>query len=151
MSKPRLVMAAGLAAMAGLSAGPSPAADALSPAVKAQVEGARAAYDQRVAQYRQTVLSAFQSVEDQIVAARVLEQEAALRNAAEASARRAEELALNRYKAGQVDFTTVVIAQNTALASQQSALNVLGARLTASVSLIEALGGGWTAGDLPAG
>ena len=120
-------------------------------ATKAQVEGARAAYDQRVAQYRQTVLSAFQSVEDQIVAARVLEQEAALRNAAEASARRAEELALNRYKAGQVDFTTVVIAQNTALASQQSALNVLGARLTASVSLIEALGGGWTAGDLPAG
>ena len=45
----------------------------------------------------------------------------------------------------------MVIAQNTALASQQSALNVLGARLTASVSLIEALGGGWTAGDLPAG
>ena len=120
-------------------------------ATKASVEGARAAYDQRVAQYRQTVLSAFQSVEDQIVAARVLEQEATLREAAEASARRAEELALNRYKAGQVDFTTVVLAENTALSAEQNSLNVLGSRLTASVSLIEALGGGWATSDLPAG
>jgi NodT family efflux transporter outer membrane factor (OMF) lipoprotein len=116
---------------------------------KAQVQGARAAYDQRVAQYRQTVLSAFQAVEDQIAAARILEQEATLRVAAETSARQAETLALNRYRAGQVDFTTVVTAQNTALASEESTLTVLRARLTASVSLIEALGGGWTAADLP--
>jgi NodT family efflux transporter outer membrane factor (OMF) lipoprotein len=118
---------------------------------RAGVRAARAGYDQRVAQYRQTVLAAFQAVEDQIAAARVLEQEAALRAAAEQSARRAEELALNRYRAGQVDFTTVVTAQNTALASEQSRLNVLGARLNASVSLIEALGGGWSTGELPKG
>jgi outer membrane protein TolC len=102
-----------------------------------------------VAQYRQTVLSAFQSVEDQIAAARVYEQEAAARATAEASARRAEELALNRYRAGQVDFTTVVTAENTALQSEQNSLNVLRNRLNASVSLIEALGGGWSVSDLP--
>ncbi|HTK35882.1 MAG TPA: efflux transporter outer membrane subunit [Caulobacteraceae bacterium] len=118
---------------------------------KAQVEGARAVYDARVAQYRQTVLSAFQSVEDQIAAARVLEQEAGLRAAAEASARQAEALALNRYRAGQVDYATVVTAQNTALQSEVNSLVTLRARLTASVSLIEALGGGWTTADLPKG
>jgi NodT family efflux transporter outer membrane factor (OMF) lipoprotein len=133
------------------SVGPSLAATLVDfGARSARVREARAAYDQRVAQYRQTVLAAFQAVEDELAAARVLEQEAALRATAEADARRAEELALNRYNAGQVDFTTVVAAQNTALSSELSALTTLRSRLTASVSLIEALGGGWTAADLPA-
>ncbi len=133
------------------SVGPSLAATLLDfGARRARVQEARAAYDQRVAQYRQTVLAAFQAVEDEIAAAKVLEQEATLRNAAETDARRAETLALNRYNAGQVDFTTVVAAQNTALQSELSSLAVLRSRLTASVSLIEALGGGWGSADLPA-
>ena len=118
---------------------------------KARVAQARAGYDREVALYRQTVLVALQSVEDQLAALRVLENEATLRNDAFASAKRAEELALNRYRAGQVDFTTVVQAQTTATAAEQSALTVQRQRLLASVSLIEALGGGWTVDDLPKG
>ena len=91
---------------------------------RAQVKNARAVYDQRVAQYRQTVLAAFQGVEDQIAALRVLEQEASLRNTAETSARQAETLTLNQYNAGQVDFTTVVTAENTALTAETNSLNV---------------------------
>ena len=116
---------------------------------RAQVKNARAVYDQRVAQYRQTVLAAFQGVEDQIAALRVLEQEASLRNTAETSARQAETLTLNQYNAGQVDFTTVVTAENTALTAETNSLNVLRARLTASVALIQNLGGGWTDKDIP--
>ena len=116
---------------------------------KARVKQARAAYERQVAVYRQTTLAAFQNVEDQLVALRVLEQEAGLQAQTLASARQAEQFALNRYKAGQVDYTTVVQAQNTALASAQSVLSVLRSRQNASVALIEALGGGWTTADLP--
>ena len=118
---------------------------------KARVVQARANYDRQVALYRQTVLEAFQGVEDQLAALRVLEGEATLRNDAAASAKQAEQLALNRYRAGQVDFTTVVQAQTTATAAEQSALSVQRQRLLASVSLIEALGGGWSVADLPKG
>ncbi len=118
---------------------------------KARVQQSRAQYDQTVANYRQTVLTAFQAVEDQLAALRILEQEQALRLAAEQSARQSEQIALNQYLAGQTTFTTVVTAQVQSLSAQQAALNVLGARLTASVSLIQALGGGWTQGDLPKG
>ena len=96
------------------------------------------------------MLTAFQGVEDEIAAARVLEQEAVVRVAADQAAIRAEQLALNQYQAGQVDYTTVVTAQNTALASQETSLNVLQQRLTASVTLIENLGGGWDSTQLPA-
>ena len=116
---------------------------------KARVAQARANYDRAVAAYRQTVLNAFRGVEDQLVALRVLEQESTLRDQALASARQAEQIALNRYRAGQGDFTTVVQAQNTALSSAQSVLSVLRSRRNASVGLIEALGGGWTTADLP--
>jgi NodT family efflux transporter outer membrane factor (OMF) lipoprotein len=116
---------------------------------RGRVREARAVYEQRVAAYRQTVLTALQNVEDQLVALRVLEQEAGLRDQALVSARQAEQLALNQYKAGQVDYTTVVQAQNTALTAAQSVLTVLQSRQNASVLLIEALGGGWTAADLP--
>ena len=122
-----------------------------SGARKAGVQLARARYDQTVANYRQTVLAAFQNVEDQLAALRVLEQEQGLRAAAEASARQSEAIALNQYRAGQTTFTTVITAQTQSLSAQQTTLNVLGSRLTASVGLIQALGGGWTAADLPSG
>jgi NodT family efflux transporter outer membrane factor (OMF) lipoprotein len=116
---------------------------------QAKVREAKAAYAESVAAYRQTVLAAFQQVEDELVALRVLEQEAKVRDQALASARQALELTINEYKAGTVDYTSVVTAQNTALSAAQSVLTVLQSRQTASVTLIEALGGGWTSADLP--
>ena len=116
---------------------------------RGRVREARANYDQSVATYRQTVLTAFQGVEDQLAALRVLEGEAKIRDQALASARQASAIALNEYRAGTVDYTTVVTAQATALSSAQSVLTVLRARQVASVTLIENLGGGWTTADLP--
>ncbi len=116
---------------------------------QARVRQAKAAYAQSVATYRQTVLSAFQQVEDELVALRVLEQEAKVRAQTQASARQAVELTLNQYKAGTLDYTSVVAAQNTALSAAQSVLTVLQQRQAASVTLVEALGGGWTDADLP--
>lgn len=110
----------------------------------AGVKGAKALYDQRVAAYRQAVLQALQAVEDQLVSLRVLQEEQVVREQAEASARQAETIALNQYKAGQVAYTSVVVAQNTALSAEISRINVLRARLVASANLIEALGGGWS-------
>jgi NodT family efflux transporter outer membrane factor (OMF) lipoprotein len=116
---------------------------------KARVRVTRAQYDQTVANYRQTVLAAFQNVEDQLAALRVLEQEQTIRLAAEASARQAEAIALNQYQAGQTTFTSVITAQAQSLAAQQATLQVMGSRLNASVGLIQALGGGWTTAELP--
>jgi NodT family efflux transporter outer membrane factor (OMF) lipoprotein len=116
---------------------------------KARVKQAKAVYDQRVAAYRQTVLTAFQGVEDQLVALRVLEVESKIRDQELTSARLAQQLALNRYRAGQVDYTTVAAAQAQALTSAQNVLNLSRSRQDASVALIEALGGGWTTAYLP--
>ena len=113
-------------------------------ATLAKVRGARAGYDQAVASYRQTVLTAFQQVEDALAAARVLQDEAALRQQASASADQAEQILLNQYRAGQVAYTSVVVAQATALAARQSLLTVQGQRVTNAVTLITALGGGWS-------
>jgi NodT family efflux transporter outer membrane factor (OMF) lipoprotein len=118
---------------------------------KARVRQARATHEQRVAQYRQTVLTAFQEVEDQLAALRVYADETALREATAASARQAEALALNRYQAGQVDFNAVITAQTQALAADQNLINLLRQRLQASVSLVQALGGGWNVSELPRG
>ncbi len=118
---------------------------------RAQVAQARAVYDRTVADYRQTVLNAFNEVEDQLAALRVLEQQQTTREQAERSARRAEEIQLNQYRAGLQPFTSVITAQQQSLTAQQNSLNVLGLRLQASVLLIQALGGGWTSADLPAG
>ncbi len=114
-----------------------------------RVEAARATYDQSVANYRQTVLTAFQQVEDQLSASRILAQQADVQARAVAAAQEAERLTLNQYRAGTVDYTSVVTAQAPSLASQETALGVLQNRLLASVGLIEALGGGWEARDLP--
>ncbi len=116
---------------------------------RAQVRAARAVYDQDVAAYRQTVLSAFQGVEDQLVALRVYQQEEAVRLQDEAAARQAEQLDLNEYKAGTVDYNTVIAAQTAALNAAQGVLSVLQQRLVASVALVEDLGGGWDASALP--
>ena len=115
---------------------------------RAQVAQARAAYEASVASYRQTVLSGFQQVEDEILTLRVLEQQAVVETAAVAAAREAETLTLNQYKAGTVPYSSVITAQTTRLASEETALTVLSNRLQASVALIEALGGGWSAAQL---
>lgn len=117
---------------------------------RARVRQTQAIYDRTVADYRQTTLNAFGEVEDQLSAIRVLEQEQTVRAQAEASARRAEQIQLNQYNAGLQPFTSVVTAQLQSLAAQQTSINVLALRLQASVSLIQALGGGWTSADLPA-
>jgi NodT family efflux transporter outer membrane factor (OMF) lipoprotein len=115
----------------------------------AQVAQARAAYDASVDNYRQTVLTGFQQVEDDIVTLRVLEQQAVIEEAAVAAAREAEKLTLNQYKAGTVPYSSVITAQTTRLSAEQTALSVLSTRLQTSVALIEALGGGWNALQLP--
>ncbi len=115
----------------------------------AQVEGARANYDGTVATYRQTVLTAFQQIEDGLVQQRVLEQQERVQRGAVGSAREAERLALNQYRAGTVPYTTVVTTQTTALSAEQALLNIRLSRFTASATLIKSLGGGWRSEDLP--
>lgn len=116
----------------------------------AEVRQARAAYRANLADYRQTVLSGFQQVEDEIATLRILEQQALVEESAVKAAREAESLTLNQYKAGTVPYSSVITAQTTRLAAEETALTVLSSRLQASVALIEALGGGWSAGELPA-
>jgi NodT family efflux transporter outer membrane factor (OMF) lipoprotein len=112
--------------------------------VKSRVRGAEAMYEQEVAAYRQTVLSAFQQVEDQLVATRVLtEQEQQLAAAAEAAAQ-AQQQVLNRYRAGQVSFLEVAVAQSTALNARRALLQMQSNRQVAGVALIQAIGGGWS-------
>jgi NodT family efflux transporter outer membrane factor (OMF) lipoprotein len=110
---------------------------------------ARAAFDQTVANYRQTVLTAFQQVEDQLAALRILAEQAEAQAAAVKSAREAERIINNQWLAGTVAYTSVVVAQATALANEETALNIRQNRLVASAALIQALGGGWDASQLP--
>ena len=116
---------------------------------KAGVAEARAAYDMAVAQYRQTVLTAFQQVEDQLAAARVLQDETSTATEAATDATQNEGITLNEYKAGTVDYTTVAAAQIVALNARLSLVIVQAARMAAAVDLIQALGGGWDTTDLP--
>jgi outer membrane protein TolC len=102
-----------------------------------------------VALYRQTVLTAFQQVEDQLAALHILAQQAAVQDGAVKAAQEAERLTLNQYEAGTVDYTSVITAQANALSSQQTALGILQNRVAASVALIAALGGGWDTSQLP--
>jgi NodT family efflux transporter outer membrane factor (OMF) lipoprotein len=109
----------------------------------AELQRSEAAYDQTVAQYRQAVLDSFREVEDYLVQLRVLEQESVIQQQALDAARESLRLIENQYKAGTVDFNSVVNVQATALSNERSSLSLLGSRLTASVQLIAALGGGW--------
>jgi NodT family efflux transporter outer membrane factor (OMF) lipoprotein len=109
----------------------------------AAVAGARATYDQYVANYRQTVLAAFQQVEDNLLALRVLGQEVDLQQEAVKHAQIAADVALNQFNAGTVSYTTVITDIQTLLADQETLLAARQSRLAADVGLIEALGGGW--------
>jgi NodT family efflux transporter outer membrane factor (OMF) lipoprotein len=115
----------------------------------AQVEEARATYDQNVATYRQTVLTGFQQVEDQLATLRILERQAVVEDDVVKNAREAAQLTLNQYKAGTVPYSSVITAQATALQAEQTAINITQNRLVASVDLIQAVGGGWDASKLP--
>jgi NodT family efflux transporter outer membrane factor (OMF) lipoprotein len=115
----------------------------------AQVEGARANFDKTVATYRQTVITAFQQVEDALAQQRVFEEQERVQRIAVAAARKAEATALNQYRAGTVDYTTVVTTQTTALQNEQTLLNIRLARYTASSNLVSAVGGGWRDSDMP--
>lgn len=115
----------------------------------AQVEESRAAYDQAVATYRQTVLAGFQQVEDELSTLRILEQQNVIENQVVAAAQEAARLTLNQYKAGTVPYSSVITAQATALSNEETALAVTESRLVASATLIEAVGGGWDATQLP--
>jgi len=115
----------------------------------AAVAAARAAYDQSVANYRETVLAAFQNVEDELAGLRILGRQTGVDQAAVQAAGRAVEITLNEYQAGTVAYTTVVTAQVTLLADQETALLIQENRLIASVALVQALGGGWDTSQLP--
>jgi len=114
----------------------------------AQVRQTRAAYDAAVANYRQAVLTAFQQVEDQLATLRILEQQYAVQDTTVKSANEAVRLILNEYKAGTVAYTAVVTVQAIALSDAQQLLQIRQSRLNASVTLIQALGGGWDAATL---
>ena len=113
----------------------------------ARVDGATAAYDQTVARYRQIVLSAFQNVEDQLASVRVLQIQQVLRAQATTAADQVEQQVLNRYRSGQVSYTEVITAQTTALNARRALVQATADRQTTAVALIQALGGGWQAGQ----
>jgi NodT family efflux transporter outer membrane factor (OMF) lipoprotein len=110
---------------------------------RAQTAQAIATYDENVANYRQTVLTGFQEVEDNLAALKILEQEAAVQDEAVKAARESLAIVLNQYRAGTANYLAVVVIQAAALNNERTALTILGRRLTASVALIKALGGGW--------
>ncbi len=116
---------------------------------EAQKDQAIAVYDEDAATYRQTVLTAFQEVEDNLAALRILEEEARLQDEVVQAARHALELTTNQYKAGIVSYLNVISAQTTLLTNERTAASLLGRRLTASVALVKASGGGWSAESLP--
>ena len=114
-------------------------------ATTARVEGAEAAHDRAVAQYRQIVLSAFQSVEDQLSSSRALADQESLRRKASQAADLTEQQLLNRYRAGQVAYTDVVTAQASALSARRTLVQLQSSQQATAIALIQALGGGWHA------
>jgi NodT family efflux transporter outer membrane factor (OMF) lipoprotein len=115
----------------------------------AAMESAQAAYDATVASYRQTVLSAFQEVEDDLSNLRYLAEEADREQEAVVAAQEALSLEMARYRAGTDSYLNVITTQIIALGDQQTAITILQQRMSAAVDLIKALGGGWDASTLP--
>jgi outer membrane protein, multidrug efflux system len=111
--------------------------------IRADVDQARAKYRESLAQYAKTVLTSYQEVEDQLAALRILSGEAQSENDAVDDAKRAEEIAMNRYKAGLVGYLDVVFAETTLLSNERVATQISGQRMVATVVLVKALGGGW--------
>jgi NodT family efflux transporter outer membrane factor (OMF) lipoprotein len=110
---------------------------------------AKAAYDSTVASYRQTVLTGFQQVEDNLAALRILEQEAGVQTSAVQAAQRSLDLSNTRYDGGVTSYLEVITAQNAALTDEVTAVNILGRRMASAVLLIQAIGGGWDRRSLP--
>jgi outer membrane protein TolC len=116
---------------------------------RAANDQAKAGYDSSVASYRETVLTGFQQVEDNLAALRILEQEAGVQATAVEAAQRSLSLSKTRYEGGVTSYLEVITAQNAALADEVTAVNILGRREANAVLLIEALGGGWDSTSLP--
>jgi NodT family efflux transporter outer membrane factor (OMF) lipoprotein len=115
----------------------------------AQVSQAEAAYDATVANYRQTVLTAFQQVEDNLSTLRILSEEADVTDRAVKAAKESLTISTDQYRGGIVTYLQVITAQTAALQEERTAIDLLTRRMTASVLLVEALGGGWDASQLP--
>jgi NodT family efflux transporter outer membrane factor (OMF) lipoprotein len=118
---------------------------------RATVQQYQAAFDQTVANYRQTVLTAFQQVEDNLAALRILSLEIQQQDAAVKSAQRNLNVATDRFKLGLDPYLNVITAQTALLSNQQTAVNLRMQQMTSSVQLIEALGGSWNIKQLPSG
>jgi NodT family efflux transporter outer membrane factor (OMF) lipoprotein len=116
---------------------------------RAATDEAKASYNSSVASYRQTVLTAFQQVEDDLAGLRILEQEAGVQAIAVEAAERSLALSLTRYEGGVTSYLEVITAQNAALSNEVTAVNLLGRRMASAVLLIQALGGGWDKSSLP--
>jgi NodT family efflux transporter outer membrane factor (OMF) lipoprotein len=110
---------------------------------------AKSGYDFSVAFYRETVLTAFQQVEDNLAALRILEQEAGVQAKAVEAAQRSLDLSNTRYEGGVTSYLEVIVAQNAALSDEVTAVNILGRRMASAVQLIQALGGGWDRTSIP--
>ena len=116
---------------------------------RAQTDFAQAAYNATVATYRQTVLTAFQGVEDNLAALRILEDENRAQDEAVKAAQQSLSVITNQYKAGTVSYLNVLIAQETLLSNELTAILIRGRRMSSAVLLIQALGGGWNVSNLP--
>jgi NodT family efflux transporter outer membrane factor (OMF) lipoprotein len=116
---------------------------------RAQTDQARAAYEATVASYRGTVLTGFQEVEDNLAALRILEEEAKVQDEAVQAAQQSVKVSTNQYKAGIIDHLALLVVETIALNNERTAIDIRGRRMTASVLLIKALGGGWKLSDLP--
>jgi NodT family efflux transporter outer membrane factor (OMF) lipoprotein len=114
-----------------------------------QVQETQAAYEAAVATYRQTVLTAFQQVEDNLAALRILEEESKLQEQAVRAARESLRVTTEQYRTGVANYLQVLTSQTAVLSTQSTAISIQTRRMTASVLLVEALGGGWNASQLP--
>jgi outer membrane protein TolC len=112
-------------------------------------DAATAAYDAMVATYREAILAAFQQVEDNLAAARILEQEARQQKEAVDSAQQSLQIFTNRYTGGVDTYLQVITAQTIALSNERNDVDILRRRMDASVLLVKALGGGWNVANLP--
>ncbi|MBF0498304.1 MAG: efflux transporter outer membrane subunit, partial [Deltaproteobacteria bacterium] len=116
---------------------------------RALSDQARAAYDANVASYRQTVLTGFREVEDNLAALRILEDEGRVQDEAVKAAKQSVTVSTNQYKAGTLSYLEVLVVQTISLSNERAAINILGRRMTAGILLVKALGGGWQSSDLP--
>jgi outer membrane protein TolC len=116
---------------------------------RAQITVTEATYDATVANYRQTVLTAFEQVEDSLAQLRILAEEAEITDRAVKAAQQSLAISTDQYLGGLTNYLQVITAQTSALQNQRTAVDILTRRMVASVSLIQALGGGWDASQLP--